>query len=81
VIGGTRPHEIWAGIFTGTSGKQALFWAGAAHPVTHVNHPGTAANDFRKKAWASVGPEVRGILRQTGRAIFRGETLGADVAL
>jgi hypothetical protein len=29
---------------------KALFWPGAAHPVKRVNHPGTRANPFLKKA-------------------------------
>ena len=82
VIGGTKPHEIWAGIFTGgDQGKMALSWPGARHPVTHVHHPGTKANDFRKKAWTRVRPAVRSLLREHGRAIFRGEALGADISL
>jgi len=34
---GSRPHVIEPRT------KQALFWAGAAHPVARVHHPGTPA--------------------------------------
>lgn len=32
------------------SGKKALFWKGAAHPVKRVNHPGTEGNKFLERA-------------------------------
>lgn len=41
---GTAPHVIEA------HGNGALYWAGAAHPVKRVNHPGTAATHFMKRA-------------------------------
>lgn len=41
---GTAPHVI-----VPVSAK-ALFWPGARHPVKRVNHPGTRANPFLKKA-------------------------------
>lgn len=44
VVGGTRPHDIYP------RDKQALYWPGANHPVTHVHHPGTRPNDFLQKA-------------------------------
>lgn len=31
---------------TMSTGKQALWWAGADHPVYKVDHPGTQPNDF-----------------------------------
>jgi hypothetical protein len=40
VTQGTRPHDIYP------RDKQALFWAGAAHPVRMVHHPGTKPNPF-----------------------------------
>jgi hypothetical protein len=40
VTQGTRPHVIYP------RDKQALFWAGAAHPVRMVHHPGTKPNPF-----------------------------------
>lgn len=43
---GTGPHVI-----VPVSAK-ALFWPGARHPVKRVNHPGTKANPFLKKALA-----------------------------
>ncbi|GAB2695925.1 HK97 gp10 family phage protein [Kitasatospora kifunensis] len=41
---GTRPHEIRP------VRKQALFWAGAAHPVGKVDHPGTRPMPFLRPA-------------------------------
>lgn len=41
---GTRPHVIRP------SAKKALFWPGADHPTRKVNHPGTAANPYMKRA-------------------------------
>ena len=75
VIGGTRPHDIWAGYYTGKSDKKALYWSGADHPVPYVHHPGTRPNDFRKMAWLAAGPEVRATLRKTGSAIVKGNVL------
>src|ERR1700694_120011 len=37
---GTAPHTIYP------KEKKALFWPGAAHPVSKVNHPGTKPNQF-----------------------------------
>lgn len=41
---GTSPYTIRP------SGKQALYWKGAAHPVKRVNHPGIRANPFLQRA-------------------------------
>lgn len=41
---GTRAHVILP------SAKKALFWPGAEHPYRKVNHPGTTANPFMKRA-------------------------------
>lgn len=41
---GTRAHTIYP------SAKRALFWPGAEHPVRRVNHPGTKANPYMKRA-------------------------------
>lgn len=40
VILGTDPHPI------DPVNKLALWWPGAWHPVKHVEHPGTAPNDY-----------------------------------
>lgn len=40
VIEGTPPHDIYP------STKDALWWEGAEHPVRHVRHPGTKAQNF-----------------------------------
>lgn len=37
---GTRPHQIRP------VAKRALYWKGADHPVSVVNHPGTRPNRF-----------------------------------
>lgn len=52
VITGTAPHDIFPVV------KQALFWPGATHPVTHVSHPGTKANDFRQAIVAGMAPAM-----------------------
>lgn len=41
---GTAPHTIEPRF------KKALYWPGARHPVARVNHPGTEANPFLKRA-------------------------------
>ena len=46
---GTRPHLI------GPRRKQALFWAGAAHPVKRVYHPGTKGVGMFKTTAAEMG--------------------------
>jgi hypothetical protein len=77
VIHGTQPHEIWAGFYTGRSDKKGLFWPGADHPTPYVQHPGTAANAFTDRAMWRVGPEVRAILDQTGRALVSDDPMSA----
>ena len=53
VLAGTKPHKIrpkYKGIVAGglshNIGGRALYWKGAKHPVSVVNHPGTKPNDF-----------------------------------
>lgn len=41
---GTAPHVILP------KNKKALYWPGAAHPVSRVNHPGTRAQPFMRPA-------------------------------
>lgn len=41
---GTSPYIIEP------SGKKALFWKGASHPVKRVHHPGIRANPFLRRA-------------------------------
>ena len=43
VIMGTKPHDIF--------GNWYLWWPGALHPVHHVKHPGTIANDYPALAY------------------------------
>jgi hypothetical protein len=59
VIGGTRAHDIYP------RDKQALFWPGARHPVTHVHHPGTKGNDFPAAAARDILPAVSRALEVT----------------
>lgn len=42
---GTSPHPI-----DPKMPAYALWWAGAPHPVNHVNHPGATATHFMKNA-------------------------------
>jgi hypothetical protein len=53
VILGTRPHPI-----DPLMPAYALYWPGAAHPVRHVDHPGTAPYDYMGMAFDSAEPEV-----------------------
>ncbi|WNI15573.1 HK97 gp10 family phage protein [Actinacidiphila sp. ITFR-21] len=41
---GTAPHVIVP------VNKKALYWPGASHPVSRVNHPGTRAQPFMRPA-------------------------------
>jgi HK97 gp10 family phage protein len=41
---GTAPHVILP------KNKKALYWPGAAHPVSRVNHPGTRPRPFMRPA-------------------------------
>jgi HK97 gp10 family phage protein len=41
---GTKPHVILP------KNKKALYWPGASHPVSKVNHPGTRAQPFMRPA-------------------------------
>lgn len=52
VVSGTRPHDIYP------RDARALFWPGAAHPVSHVHHPGTRANPFLQRAIDTSADEV-----------------------
>jgi len=60
---GTKPHVIRprglgtyvnisssGATVTGGSGKKALYWPGARHPVKEVHHPGTRAQPFLRPA-------------------------------
>lgn len=49
---GTKPHSIVA------RAKKALFWPGADHPVSSVNHPGTKPNQFMERIVAASQPEI-----------------------
>ena len=45
---GTAPHQIRP------VNKKALYWKGADHPVSFVNHPGTRANRFMESGLHSA---------------------------
>lgn len=77
VIQGTKPHEIWAGFYTGRSSKRVLAWSGADHPTPYVQHPGTRANDFPVRAMRKAGPLVRAILARTGQALVSDDPMAA----
>lgn len=52
IIDGTRPHKITP------SGKKALYWSGASHPVKSVNHPGTKPNPIYDEAFPMIESEA-----------------------
>ena len=49
---GTKPHVIVP------KDKKALYWPGAAHPVSRVNHPGSRANPFMERIISTSQPEI-----------------------
>src|SRR3954447_6771486 len=49
---GTRPHTILP------KDKKALYWPGASHPVSRVNHPGTKPNAFMERIISVSQPEI-----------------------
>jgi hypothetical protein len=54
---GVRPHVILP------SNKKALFWAGAAHPVKKVNHPGFSGRGMFEKGVAYLEQNAQAFLR------------------
>lgn len=64
VIHGTAPHLILP------VQKKALWWQGAAHPVPQVQHPGTAPNDFPKRAVERARPKLEVLLLENGRRLI-----------
>ena len=48
---GSKPHVIVP------NAKQALFWAGAGHPVKSVNHPGNKEYPFHRRGLIDAGSE------------------------
>jgi hypothetical protein len=50
---GTGPHVI-----VPKNGK-ALFWKGAAHPVSRVNHPGSKGNPFIPRILEKATPQIQ----------------------
>ena len=72
VLGGTRPHEIVAGFYSGRSGKRTLAWPGMRHPVARVHHPGTRPNPFNVRAFQATLPRIRAIASKVGRWVLGG---------
>lgn len=62
---GTRPHVIVP------SSKKALFWRGAEHPVRRVNHPGTRANPYMKRALDRAAPRIAQMYAEMAARIAR----------
>lgn len=58
MIDGTAAHPIDA-LGEANGGKEALYWPGAAHPVRHVDHPGTAARDYPTTAMENAMPDIQ----------------------
>ena len=50
---GTPPHPI-----DPIDPSGYLFWEGAAHPVKHVNHPGTAPQDYPAEVQDDIDARV-----------------------
>lgn len=64
---GTRPYTIrpkFSGVVAGgllhNVGKRALYWEGADHPVTVVNHPGIKAKHFVQQSFDELRPLAPG---------------------
>ena len=55
---GTGPHIIRP------RDKKALWWEGAAHPVSEVHHPGTPADPFFRQAVAQTRGTIGRLLKQ-----------------
>lgn len=55
---GTGPHDIFA------KPGSALMWRGAAHPVTHVRHPGFAGRHMAKLGAAIARPKIIELFRR-----------------
>jgi hypothetical protein len=72
VIGGTGPHSITAGFFTGRSSKKALSWAGIRHPTRSVWHPGTSANNFPARAKDTAMPALLDAVKRIAHEIASG---------
>ena len=64
VVGGTGPHLILP------VQKKTLWWQGAAHPVRQVQHPGTAPNDFPRRAVAQAQPALEVLMLENGRKLI-----------
>ncbi len=78
VVEGTAPHDIFpraAVTYLGHtiragSGKSALFWEGADHPVPMVHHPGTQPNDYPSRALENADGEIDARLQKFLDEVF-----------
>ena len=61
---GTRAHVITART------KKALYWAGAAHPVRSVMHPGSKAQPFLTDGLNDARPEMERAAAAAGESFF-----------
>ena len=61
---GTRAHVITA------RSKKALYWAGAAHPVRSVMHPGSKAQPFLTDGLNDARPEMERAAAAAGESFF-----------
>ena len=61
VIMGTKPHPI-----DPIPPNQFLWWPGAWHPVRHVDHPGTAPNDFLQESIESSESNIDDLCNEFG---------------
>lgn len=68
VTKGTKPHDIWAGFYSGKSDKRFLFFEGEG--VTHVHHPGARANDFVGRAYDASRAGIAALVKAAGRVIL-----------
>lgn len=67
---GTKPHDIWAGFYTGKSDKRFLFFGPAGGYVTHVKHPGARADDWVKRAYDSSRSAIHDVVVTVGRGVL-----------
>ncbi len=49
---GSKPHVILP------KNKKALYWPGAAHPVSRINHPGSRANPYMERILANAQSDI-----------------------
>jgi HK97 gp10 family phage protein len=75
VVGTSVPYAKYVHEGTGARvivpvNKKALYWPGAAHPVRRVNHPGTKANPFMRRALEMRRGEVIALWRTLAQRVL-----------